>query len=65
MYRLVSQILLKISSLENKIEFYNKRAYSADQLFADYIFEYVTKPISLPQATIELEVVALQPFRRI
>jgi len=54
----------------------NKRADSADQIFAkilekiktieDFIFKYVTKPISLPKkTTIELEGVAFQPIRRI
>jgi len=55
----VNRRLTKISSLENKIEFNNKGADSADQNFAkilekiktieDYIFKYVTKPISLPK----------------
>jgi len=72
----VNRRLTKISSLENKIELNNKRADSADQIFAkilekiktieDYIFKYVTKPISLPKkTTIELEGVAFQPIRRI
>jgi len=48
----VNRRLTKISSLENKIELYNKRADSADQNLAkilekiktieDYIFKYVT-----------------------
>jgi len=51
----------QISSLENKTELNNKRADSADQIFAkilekinaidDYIFKYVTKPMSLPKKT--------------
>jgi len=72
----VNRRLTKISSLENKIELNSKRADSADQIFAkilekiktieDYIFKYVTKPISLPKkTTIELEGVAFQPIRRI
>jgi len=61
----INRRLTKISSLENKIELYNKRADSADQIFAkilekiktieDHIFKYVTKEISLPKKnTIEL-----------
>jgi len=72
----VNRGLTKISSLENKIELNNKRADSADQIFAKileniktiegYIFKYVTKPILLPKkTTIELEGVAFQPIRRI
>jgi len=72
----VNRRFTKISSLENKIELNNERADSADQIFAkilekiktieDYIFKYVTKPISLPKkTTIELEGVAFQPIRRI
>jgi len=55
----VNRRLTKISSLEIKIKLNNKRADSADQIFAkilekiktieDYIFKYVTKPISLPK----------------
>jgi len=55
----VNRRLTKISSLENKIELNNERADSADQIFAkilekiktieDYIFKYVTNPISLPK----------------
>jgi len=71
----VNRRLTKISSLENKIDLNSKRADSADQIFAkilekiktieDYIFKYVTKPISLPKNnTIELECVC-QPIRRI
>jgi len=76
-YLTINRRLTKISSLENKIELYNKRADSADQIFTkilekiksieDYIFKYVTKAISLPKKknTIELEGVAFQPIRRI
>jgi len=57
-----------------KIELNNKRADSADQIFAkilekiktieDYIFKYVTIPISLPKKTpIEVEGVAFQHIR--
>jgi len=72
----VNRRLTKISSLENKIELNNKRADSADQIYAkimekiktfeDYIFKYVIKPISLPKkTTIELEGVASQTIRSI
>jgi len=62
----INRRLTKISRYENKIELHNKRADSADQLFAkvlekinsieDFILKYVTKPISL-------ECVAFQPIR--
>jgi len=55
----INRRLTKTSSLENKIELYNKRADSADQIFSkileknksieDFILKYVTKPISLPK----------------
>jgi len=72
----INRRLTKVPSIENKIELYNKRADSADQIFAkilekiktieDYIPKYVTKPISFPKkTTIELEGLAFQPIRRI
>jgi len=52
----INRRLKKMSSLESKIVLYNKRADSADQILdkilekidtiEDYIFQYVTKPIS-------------------
>jgi len=58
-YLTINRRLTKISSLENKIELYNKRADSADQIFTkilekikgieEYIFKQVPNPISLPK----------------
>jgi len=49
----VNRRLTKISSLENKIEFNNKRADSADQIFSKI----------LEKTTIELEGFAFQLIR--
>jgi len=72
----ITRRLTKISSLENKIEMYIKRADSGDQIFEkilektksieDFIFIYVSKPISIPnRSAIELEDVVVQHIRRI